>query len=419
MTLPSSSQSSQVKLLAPAVIVAALGYFVDIYDLLLFSIVRKQSLTDLGIVGAEQMERGLLLLDLQMIGMLIGGILWGVLGDKKGRLSVLFGSIITYSIANLANAFVPTLEWYAVCRFIAGIGLAGELGVGITLVTEIMPKEKRGYATTIVASVGITGAVLAGVLAEYFSWRICYVIGGVLGLSLLALRIGVTESGMYKNQNTNTHSKGDFLALFKNGKRFVKYMRFILIGLPVWYIVGILITFSPELQKVAGIQGSITAGRAVLFCYAGLSLGDMLSGAISQWLKSRKAALYIFWTLSVLGSLLYYFLKDLTPTQFYVLSFFCGFTVGSWVIFMTVAAEQFGTNIRATVTTTVPNFVRGAVVPMTALFHFLQGWLTESGNGNMLDAALLTGALVLGMAVWAISGLTETYGKDLDYIENF
>jgi MFS family permease len=404
-------------ILVPAVIVAALGYFVDVYDLLLFSIVRVNSLKDLGITGEAQMTDGLFLLNMQMIGMLIGGVLWGVLGDKRGRLSVLFGSIITYSVANLANAFVGTVGEYALWRFIAGIGLAGELGVGITLVAEVLPKESRGYGTTIVASVGILGAVLAAFLADMFTWRQCYIIGGVLGLSLLALRVGITESGMFKQVKISGHTRGDFLSLFKKKQIFLKYLRFILIGLPVWYAVGILITLSPELGIALHIQGAVNSGQAVMYCYAGLAFGDLSSGLLSQRLRSRKKVLYIYWALSAFSASLYFLLQGIELQAFYYLCAFVGFTVGSWVVFMTAAAEQFGTNIRATVSTSVPNFVRGAVVPMTGLFAFLKINLPDWGLDTTLEAAIITGVIVLAVAVWAITGLRETYEEDLNYME--
>lgn len=400
------------RILNAAVIVAALGYFVDIYDLLLFSIVRVESLKSLGFSGQELTSKGILLLDVQMAGMLIGGILWGVLGDKRGRLTVLFGSIFLYSVANIANGTVETIESYAFWRFIAGIGLAGELGAGITLVTEILPKETRGYGTTIVASVGIMGAVAAGIIADNFDWRTCYYIGGVLGLLLLLLRIGVVESGMYAKVKDEKAQRGDFLALFRNLGRFLKYLRFILIGLPIWYAVGILITLSPEFAPLLGVQGAVKAGRAVMYCYGGMVLGDVVSGLLSQYLQSRIKVLYIFWGLSVLAMATYFSLHGLSVAQFYGVCAAVGFSVGSWVIFMTSAAEQFGTNIRATVTTTVPNFVRASVIPLTALFQFL-----TYGFGNMKLAAIITGMLALGLAVYAISTLQETYHRDLDYTE--
>ena len=163
-----------------AVLVAALGYFVDIYDLILFGAVRGPSLQALGFSPADVQDKGILLLQLQMGGMLVGGILWGIIGDRRGRLSVLFGSIILYSIANLVNGTVDTLTGYAICRVIAGIGLAGELGAGITLVSELMDKERRGLGTTIVAATGILGGVVAGIVGgavpgiPAVDWRTAY-----------------------------------------------------------------------------------------------------------------------------------------------------------------------------------------------------------------------------------------------------
>ncbi|MGJ1419453.1 MFS transporter [Sphingobacterium spiritivorum] len=401
------------KILNAAVIVAALGYFVDIYDLLLFSIVRVPSLQALGYSGEQLTSHGIFLLNIQMVGMLVGGIFWGILGDKKGRLSVLFGSICLYSIANIANGFVTTIEGYSLWRLVAGIGLAGELGAGITLVTEIMPKEKRGLATTIVASVGVSGAVVAYFVAQFFSWEVCYFIGGGLGLSLLALRIGVRESAMFAKTLHQKHaSRGDFLSLFKDTGRFLKYLKCIIIGVPLWFVVGILITLSPEFGKVLGVQGEVSAGAAVACCYGGLVVGDILSGFLSQILKSRKKVVYVFLSLAVISVSAYFSLTGLSVTAFYFICFFLGLSVGYWVIFMTIAAEQFGTNIRATVTTTVPNFVRGAVVPLTILFQFLY-----TSFDNLIYAGICVGLLCLLLAFWAIRGMQETFSKDLNYLE--
>src|SRR6187402_2881858 len=211
--MTSNDNGISSKLLTPIVIVAALGYFVDIYDLLLFGIVRKASLTDLGIIGDANRDAGEFLISMQMYGMLLGGIFWGILGDKKGRLSVLFGSIITYSIANIANGMVHSVEAYAFWRLIAGVGLAGELGAGITLVAETLPKNKRGYGTMIVASVGLTGAVVANLVYQIFGdWRLCYYAGGVLGLLLLFLRVSVRESGLYKQVVSQDEARGNFFS---------------------------------------------------------------------------------------------------------------------------------------------------------------------------------------------------------------
>ena len=395
-----------------AITVAALGYFVDIYDLLLFSIVRVASLQDLGLSGQQLTNTGILLLDIQMAGMLIGGIFWGVLGDKKGRLSVLFGSILMYSAANVANGFVSSVTEFAIWRFVAGVGLAGELGAGITLVAELMPREKRGFATTLVASVGISGAVVAYLVSDAFHWRTSFFIGGGLGLALLVLRIGVAESGMFNMAKKNAESRGDFLGLFRSRKNLLKYLRCILIGVPLWYVVGILVTLSPEFGQLLGVEGPISAGLAVAWCYGGMTLGDVASGLLSQALKSRVKVVYIFLLLAVASISTYFFVPGLSLSEFYLLCGLLGFSVGYWVIFMTISTEQFGTNIRATVTTTAPNFARGALVPSTILFHLLDQW-----TGSLLTSGILVGGLLLALALWATAGMKETFYKDLDYVE--
>ncbi|MDB5021719.1 MAG: transporter [Pedobacter sp.] len=398
--------------LVVAVLVASLGYFVDIYDLLLFSIVRIPSLLSLGLKDQEVTNAGIFLLNMQMIGLLVGGIVWGILGDKKGRLYVLFGSIFLYSIANIANGFVHSVESYAFWRFVAGFGLAGELGAGITLVAEIMPKEKRGYATTIIASVGISGAVVGYFIAQYFDWRTCFYIGGALGLSLLLLRIGVAESGMFGKVKDADVRRGDFLSLF-NKARFFKYMRCIIIGIPLWFVVGILITLSPEFGKVLGVQGEVSAGAAVACSYAGLVFGDIAGGLLSQYLKSRIKVVYTYLFLSMITISAYFFLHNLSLFAFYTVCTVLGFSVGYWVIFMTIATEQFGTNVRATVTTTVPNIVRGSVVPLSLLLLYLKGLF----NGSLINAGITVAVFSLGVAFWALGYMQETFHKDLDYLE--
>lgn len=395
-----------------AILVASLGYFVDIYDLLLFSIVRVPSLKSLGFSGQELTSAGIFLLNVQMIGLLVGGIVWGVLADKKGRLYVLFGSIFLYSVANIANGFVHDMDSYAFWRFIAGFGLAGELGAGITLVAELMPREKRGYATTIIASVGVSGAVAGYFIAQYFDWRTCFFIGGGLGLSLLLLRIGVAESGMFDKAKGDSVSRGNFFALFQRG-RFLKYMRCIVIGLPLWFVVGILITFSPEFGKALNIQDEVSAGAAVACCYSGLVIGDIISGLLSQALRSRVKVVYIYLLLSMGAIAIYFLAEGVSLFSFYLICFVLGICVGYWVIFMTIATEQFGTNLRATVTTTVPNFVRGSVVPLSLLFQYL----TVLFHGGLVMAGVLVALLCLALAFWALHYMQDTFSKDLDYIE--
>ena len=394
------------------VIVAALGYFVDIYDLLLFSIVRVQSLKDLGVGDADMLPQGIYLINTQMAGLLVGGIIWGILGDKRGRLSVLFGSILIYSLANIANGFVTSVDQYALLRFIAGVGLAGELGAGITLVAEILPKEIRGYGTSLVASVGMAGAVLAYFVADMFAWRIAYFIGGGLGLLLLLMRVSVFESGIFsKVKAEKTVSRGNFLKLFSSGPQFMKYLRCILIGLPVWFVAGILMTFSPEFGKALGLSEPIIAGKAVMWEYIGLAIGDLSSGIFSQYLNSRKRVLGLFLLWTTLLIAVYLYVPFQSATVFYAICVALGFGVGYWALFITIAAEQFGTNLRATVATTVPNFVRGSINLMTPLFLLFKDQL------GIIHGAALLGALTILIAYLGLWKMEETFGKDLNFLE--
>ena len=418
MEVLSPNRALLKSLLNAAVIVSALGYFVDIYDLVLFSIIRVPSLQSIGITGPGLLDRGIYLLNVQMIGMLIGGIAWGIVGDKKGRLSVLFGSIVLYSIANIANGFVQNVEQYAVLRFMAGIGLAGELGAGVTLVSELLSKENRGYGTMIITSVGVSGALLAWLIAQFFSWRTCFWIGGGLGLVLLLLRIGILESGMYRKIAESTVRRGDFFSLFTNRKRFAKYIRCILIGLPTWYLVGILMTLAPEISKALGVTGEITGGTAIFWFYLGLTGGDMASGLISQVMRSRKRVVLIFLVAAAALVALYFIQRGTTPAIFYTICTMLGISSGYWALFATIAAEQFGTNLRATVAITVPNFVRGALVPIALLFQWLKGLFSPYyGSSAIIYSGLIVGAVCLSIAIWALAGLAETFGKDLEYIE--
>ena len=394
-----------------SVLVAALGYFVDIYDLLLFSIVRVPSLRSLGVQGEDLLRAGERLLNMQMTGMLLGGLLWGVLGDRRGRISVLFGSIFMYSAANIANAWVQSVEAYAWLRFIAGIGLAGELGAGITLVSEIMPKETRGYGTTIVAATGILGAVVAALVGDIFDWRVSYIVGGVMGFALLALRIGVYESGMFESVKQTTSSRGNLLHLFNTWQRARKYVSVILIGVPIWYVIGILITFSPEIGTALGMPVAPTAGKAVMFAYLGLAVGDLGSGFLSQWIGSRRRVVLLFQAITAAFVVVYFLAAPFTLSAFYALCVALGFGVGYWAVFVTIASEQFGTNIRATATTTVPNVVRGSVVLLTSSVAWLRPQV------GVVHSALIVGVVALTIGVVALWGVEETFGKDLDYVE--
>jgi MFS family permease len=401
----------QFGVLSFPVIVAALGYFVDIYDLLLFSIIRIPSLRSLGLDDAQIAKQGLFIINIQMIGLLVGGIIWGILGDKKGRLKVLYASIILYSIGNIANGFVQTVGQYALVRFITGIGLAGELGAGITLVSELLPKEKRGIGTSMVAGIGLTGAVVAFFLKEEFYWRTCYFIGGGLGFVLLLLRVGVLESGMFRNIQFASVSKGNFFILFSSRRRIRKYLSSILIGLPTWYVIGILITFSKEFGTNMGIRGTIDPGKAVMFAYAAISVGDILAGFVSHWMKSRKRALYVFYAITALSIVWFFNLQGSDVTTLYIVSALLGFGTGFWAIFVTMAAEQFGTNIRATVATTVPNMVRGSLTLVSLLFTQLQSRV------DYVTAGWITGVVVMIVGIISVLLAEETFHKDLNYLE--
>ncbi|MDD5362853.1 MAG: MFS transporter [Ignavibacteria bacterium] len=394
------------------VVISALGYFVDIYDLILFSVVRIGSLKSLGVSEADLLPNGVLLLNMQMAGMLIGGIIWGIMGDKKGRISVLFGSIFLYSLANIANGFVQTVPQFAILRFIAGVGLAGELGAGITLVSEVMPKETRGYGTMLVATIGIFGAVVAAIVADSFQWRTAFFVGGGMGVLLLIMRIGVFESGMYSSIKTIEVAKGSFHKLFTNKKLFFKYLYSISIGVPIWFIVGVLITFSPEFAKAFGITETISTGKAVMFCYIGLAAGDFLSGFLSQIFKTRKKIVALFILMEITFIIVYLFFIKSSATELYIMCLLLGISGGYWAVFVTNASEQFGINIRATVTTTVPNFVRGAVVPATLVFQYL------TPMTGIVYSALIVGMSTLIIAFFSVTQLDETFGKDLNYIEH-
>ncbi|MVT10951.1 MFS transporter [Chitinophaga tropicalis] len=407
-----SSRSSSI--FNVAVLVASLGYFVDIYDLLLFTIVRVPSLKDLGVSDTEiDLGVGPLLISVQMIGLLLGGIFWGIIGDKKGRLKVLFGSILLYSVANIANGFVNGTTGYLFWRFVAGLGLAGELGAGITLVAEILPKEKRGYGTMIVATVGVSGAVAANLVAKLVpDWRYCYFIGGGLGLLLLFLRVSVMESHMFNNTvGNNPVSRGNFLALFSDRQRFFKYLKCTLLGTPTWFVVGVLVAFSNKFAHEMGVKAPIAPGDSIAFCYAGLVLGDFASGLISQLLKSRRKVMMLFLVLTGICSFIYLNMYGAEKWVFYVVCFILGFSVGFWAIFVTIAAESFGTNLRATVAITVPNFARGMLPLITWLFLWLNNYITYLQSGAVMAAVCIVVAMI------ATYTIEETFGKDLDYTE--
>jgi MFS family permease len=400
------------------VIVGALGYFVDIYDLLLFTIVREPSLKDIGVNLADAkaaIAASTTIINWQMFGLLLGGILWGSLGDKKGRLSVLFGSILLYSIANFITAYVHSLDHYAYARFAAGIGLAGELGAGITLVSELLPKEKRGIGTSLVAGVGLFGAVFAYFTYDVTNdWRLCYKIGGVLGIGLLLLRVSLAESGMFKELREQKVSRGNFFMFFNNAERFKKYMLAILIGLPTWYVIGILVNLSNRFASALYTNSNLDSGRAIMFAYVGIAVGDILIGLVSQYYKSRKKALYIFYFLCIISGILFFSPVNNNDAIMYGICLALGFSTGFWAIFVTMGAEQFGTNIRATAATTIPNMVRGALPLLNFMF---KGLFQDIWGWNLIRSGIVTGIIVILIALISVYFTKETFNKELNYIE--
>ena len=407
-----SSESAKNRNIIFLVIVAALGYFVDIYDLVIFSIVRLQSFKDIGIKPEAMRTDGEFVLNMQMGGLLLGGILWGIIGDKFGRIRVLFGSILLYSIANFANGLVHSVEMYGLIRFIAGIGLAGELGAGITLVSETISKNNRGYGTMMVAVVGLFGAAVAATVAKHFTWQTAYFVGGGLGFLLLLLRAGTFESGLYKEAKNTGVSRGNMLMLFNNRKRFFKYLFCILMGAPLWYVVGILVTQAPEIGKALQATSVLSAGTGILYTYFGIAAGDLFAGLLAQFTRSRKLTMMLFHVLSLISVFVYLNTAHITAQQFVWLCLFMGFSCGYWATFVTIASEQFGTNIRATVTTTVPNFVRGALIPITFGFERLVAKYGIITSGRIMMVLLVV------IAFFAVSQLKESFGKDLDYLED-
>lgn len=410
------NQNKQIGLLSLPVFVAALGYFVDVYDLLLFTIVRQPSVLAVGATMETIIVDSAHIINWQMSGLLIGGILWGVIGDKKGRLKVLFGSIMLYSVANILTSFVQNVDQYAYCRFIGGIGLAGELGAGITLVSEMLPKNKRGIGTSMVAGIGLFGAVFAYFTFQYTKdWRLCYQIGGGLGVFLLILRIKVAESFMFESSKLANIQKGNFLMFFTNKQRFSKYIKAILIGLPTWFVIGVLVNYSNKFASASYGVNLIDSGRSVMFAYVGIATGDLVIGYVSQYFKSRKKALLVFYSLNILGMVLFFSAYNSNDDRMYAICAFLGFSTGYWAIFNQMAAEQFGTNLRATAATTIPNMVRGALPLINFLFLDI---LQKSLGWTIVQSGILTGSIVMGITLIAYVKTEETYHKDLDYLEH-
>ena len=395
-----------------SVAAAALGYFVDLYDIVIFGVVRVASLTDLGITGADNTSWGIQLLNLQMTGMLIGGVAWGILGDKLGRRTALLATIGLYSLANIANGFVTSVGQYAVLRFVAGVGLAGELGMGVTLVAELMPARYRGYGTTVISFLGLLGALTASYIGVLLEWRMAYVAGGVMGLAVMGARwYGLRESEMFVARRAQAQHAGDVRLLFKSVSTTGKFLAVIAVGVPIWYVSALFVNLAPEYGKALNLTEPLSVAQALRWQAVGLAIGSALTGLLSEWLGSRKRVLYGCFValVALVGVLLS--LDGASVAAYCAVMFAIGLGQGYWTVFITTAAEQFGTNIRATVATSVPNFVRAMVVPITLGLQLI--W----GATGLVGGTLLIGAVVFGLGFLALYGLQETWGKNLDYAE--
>ncbi|AFK03352.1 major facilitator superfamily MFS_1 [Emticicia oligotrophica DSM 17448] len=394
-----------------AIIASALGFFVDLYDIMILSVVRKPSLLAMGVAEADLLSKGVWLINIQMAGMLLGGFIWGIIGDKMGRLSVLFGSIILYSTATFANAYAPNFEIYLLLRFLAGIGLAGELGAAITLVTEQMPQKFRGIGPAIIGGCGMLGAIFGAFIGGKYSWQFTYQLGGGLGFVLLILRLGVLESGLFNEMKGKTSNRGDLRLLFKNKDYIKKYISICVLGFPVWYVNGVVMTFTPEIAKAWGMTQAPTVSEVVIYYFLGLTFGDLTGGFVSQYFQSRKKAIRLYLSLYALAAIVFFVVGNQSAFIYKALILFLGFCVGYSIVLLTLAAEQYGTNIRATVTTSSLNILRATVIPQTLLFEFLNPYI------GTVNSAMAVGVVAILLAFWGLSNLEETFHKDLNYME--
>ena len=394
------------------VLAAGLGFFIDTFDLFLFNVYRIPSLKELGYTGEELTRMGEYLLSAQMLGMMVGGLVSGVIADKRGRVSVLFGSIVVYSLANILNGFVDDVNSYAIIRFFAGMGLAGELGAGITLVGESMSIEKRGYGTIFVATLGGLGAVTAGLAGDFLPWRSAFISAGIAGFLLLLLRMKAMETGIFHSARQAAKHKGSFFHLFKKRERAMRYIACIMMGVPIWYSVGLLITLSPELASENGLS-SLKASLCFILFQCGVTVGDLSSGVLSQLLKSRKKILFAFMTIAVLSTALHFY-QLFHASTIYVTALLIGTGCGYLSVFVTATSEHFGTNLRVTVTATVTNFMRGAVTILIPL----RIWIESAFNTSLSTSLLWVGILVWIPALLAVWWMPETYGRDLDFLED-
>lgn len=391
------------------VLVVALGYYVDAYDLLVMSAVRKPSLLSLGVPESETLNIGLSLLNYQLVGLMIGGVMWGVIADKYGRKKALFGSILIYSFANIANGYINSVNMYYWLRIIAGFGLAGELGVGISLITENVAKERRTISTAIVSFFGMLGASTGGWFGSIFEWQNCFLIGGFAGLLLLLLRLKVEESVMFNEIKDKNVSKGNIWMIIKNPKTLLTYFFCTLAGAASILFIGVFIQSTPELGKLFNLN--ITAGIALIWYYLGASVSEIIAGLLSKLLKERKAPIYIFYAISLLAITNFCVNVPNSPYFFYLNCLFLGFGLGWWSQLITLSAELFGINVRATAATSIPTFARAWNIPFSNIFK------QNIPNLGIVNSAFGIGVIVVSLAIISITMVKETFENDANFIE--
>lgn len=406
--------------IALLILVASLGYFVDAYDLIIASVVRSSAIVELGLaqVGTPEHTKYAQLFEyVQSAGILLGGIIFGVYSDKKGRKKALYYSIAIYSIANILNGllsasvpFVGTV--YCILRFICGFALAAELSIGIVMISETMKAKHRGYGTMIVVSFGILGAVLAAVLFEFIGihWQTLYLIGGIAGVLLLIFRFSVKETNPFLDLENQESERGSWVMIFKNRRLLKILFNAILLGFPIYFFISIPIKFATDYGKELGltIKGTIP----IIVFYIAMSVSDIIANYLCQLFENRKKVLYFYLGLCTISVFLLHFYPPTTPEQyFYLFSPLMGFASGYWALLITFTNEQIGTNIRSTYTTAVPNVVRSLFIPIQLLLTVLQPTFGTS------TSVFYIGVLAVILALLGLYSLKETWGKNLKFID--
>jgi MFS transporter, putative metabolite:H+ symporter len=381
------------------------GYFIDIFDLVLFSTLRISSFEELKITDPTYWT--VVFFNLQMTGILVGGIFWGKMADIKGRSWSFMGTILVFSIANIINGLTSSLTVYGICRFIAGFGLAGEMGSGIALICEKVPDEKRSLYLGFVSSLGCIGAVLSGWLGDIVYWRYLFIGSGFAGILLTLLRKNLLEPDLFRKTATLNIPRGQWKTLFQSPPDLIRFILLIFLGIPMWYIIGILWSFSTEMTSTIGLN-IFTSGQAILWGYVGVWMGDMLMPFVSQFLKSRIFTIQICLIMMLLGVIYLFQFQPHSLLSFQLTHIFLGFTIGYWAVYATLCGESFGTNIRALTSTSLPSLIRFSSIPMMIIYQY-------GRDENELNIALGMGLTVLCISMITTYFIKDTFQKDIDF----